>query len=274
MRGRRHAPRLHSEFQLVDERIVGRKPAKLAFAEAAALPLTTITAWEALFERLGLLLGGDGTHGRSLLIIGGAGGVGSITIQLGKLAGLTVIATASRPETVKWVLGLGADHAVDHRQPLAPQLAAIGHKEVDYIANFANTDSYWAAMAGLIKPEGHIVSIVDNTQPIDLRLLKPKSASFSWEFMFTPRDVPDARHGRQGALLDEVAVLIDSGKPAHHAQRDAHADQRGQPARRPRQAGKRQGRRQDHARGLVTVLWDRQQGSRGAWQTFWPISPA
>ncbi len=201
----------NAEFQLVDERLVGRKPKSLAFAEAAALPLTTITAWEALFDRIGLDRNAD-NRGKTLLIIGGAGGVGSIGIRLAKLAGLTVFATASRPETVKWVLGLGADHAIDHRQPLPPQVAALGRKEVDFIANFANTDQYWAAMAELIAPQGHIVSIVENSAPVEIGLLKSKSASFSWEFMFTRAMFQTPDMAKQGELLNEVAALLDSGK--------------------------------------------------------------
>jgi zinc-binding alcohol dehydrogenase family protein len=201
----------NAEFQLVDERIVGRKPKSLSFAEAAALPLTAITAWEAFFDRLGIDLEGD-NRGQSVLIIGGAGGVGSIAIQIAKMVGLTVIATASRPETVKWVLGLGADHAVDHRQPLPPQLSALGFKQVDYIANFANTDQYWAAMAELIKPQGHIVGIVENAAPLELGLLKSKSASFQWEFMFTRAMYQTPDMEQQGVLLGEIADLIDAGK--------------------------------------------------------------
>lgn len=201
----------NAEFQLVDERIVGRKPRSLSFAEAAALPLTTLTAWEALFDHVGIDMESDNS-GQSLLIIGGAGGVGSIAIQLAKHVGLTVIATASRPETVKWVLGLGADRAVDHRQPLPPQLAALGFKEVGFIANFANTDQYWAAMAELIAPQGHIVCIVENARPVEIGLLKSKSASFSWEFMFTRAMFQTSDMGRQGELLNEVADLVDAGK--------------------------------------------------------------
>jgi zinc-binding alcohol dehydrogenase family protein len=201
----------NAEFQLVDERIVGRKPKTLSFAEAAALPLTTITAWEALFERLDIDRAGK-NRGKSILIIGGAGGVGSIAIQLAKLTGLTVIATASRPETVKWVLDLGADHAVDHRQPLPGQLAAIGHKEVNFIANFANTDSYWAPMAEMIRPEGHIVCIVENAKPVEIGLLKSKSVSFSWEFMFTRSMYQTPDMEKQGELLTEVANLVDGRK--------------------------------------------------------------
>jgi NADPH2:quinone reductase len=204
-------PGSNAQFQAVDERIVGRKPKTLSFAEAAALPLTTITAWESLFDRLGIDFE-KGAQGRALLIIGGAGGVGSIAIQLAKLAGLTVIATASRPETVKWVLNLGADEAVDHRQPLPAQLAALGQKEVDYIANFAGTDQYWAAMAEMIKPQGHIVSIVENSQPVEIGLLKSKSASFHWTFMFTRSMFHTPDMEKQGALLNKVADLVDAGK--------------------------------------------------------------
>jgi NADPH2:quinone reductase len=203
-------PGCNAEFQLVDEHLISFKPLNLSFAEAAALPLTTITAWEALFEKLNIDLDGA-NKGKTLLIIGGAGGVGSITIQLAKLAGLVVIATASRPETVEWVTKLGADHVIDHHKALPAQLAAIDHKEVDYIANFANTDKYWATMAEVIRPLGKIVSIVENAAPVDLNLLKSKSASFAWEFMFA-KALHQTETASQGELLEEVADLIDSKK--------------------------------------------------------------
>ena len=201
----------NAQFQTVNERIVGRKPKTLSFAEAAALPLTTITAWESIFDRLGVNLEKGGPR-QTLLIIGGAGGVGSIAIQLAKMAGLTVVATASRPESAKWVLSLGADAAVDHRNPLPEQLASLGHQEVDYIANFANTDQYWSVMAELINPQGHIVCIVENKHPVDINLLKSKSASFHWTFMFTRSmfHTPDVE--KQGLLLNQVADLVDAGK--------------------------------------------------------------
>lgn len=201
----------NSEYHLVDERIVGHKPASLDFAHSAALPLTSLTAWEALFERLGVDPAGA-NRGSSLLIIGGAGGVGSIAIQLAKVAGLTVIATASRAETQSWVKEMGADYVIDHRQPLPPQLEEGGFSSVDYIANFSNTDSYWTTMAGLIRPLGKIVCIVENSSPIDLNLLKSKSASFAWEFMFTRSmfETPDMQV--QHEILEAVAELIDAGK--------------------------------------------------------------
>ena len=203
-------PGTNSEYHLVDGRIVSHKPSSLSFAEAAALPLTSITAWETLFERLGVDRDADNSD-RTLLILGGAGGVGSIAIQLAKWSGLIVIATASRPETQDWVKGLGADHVVDHRQPLPPQLAAIGHKEVNFIANFNNTDAYWVVMAESIKPQGRIVSIVENDHPVEIGLLKSKSASFGWVFMFTRAMFQTADMAEQGKILDRIAQLVDAG---------------------------------------------------------------
>jgi zinc-binding alcohol dehydrogenase family protein len=204
-------PGSNSEYQLVDERIVGHKPHSLTFAEAAALPLTTITAWEALFERLDIDRHGA-NHGQSLLIIGGAGGVGSIAIQLARWAGLVVIATASRPETQAWVTGLGAHHVVDHREHLPTQLGALNFACVHYIANFSNMDIYWSVMAELIRPQGKIVGIVENSAPVELGLLKSKSASFAWEFMFTRAMYRTPDMAAQGLLLDEAAALIDAKK--------------------------------------------------------------
>ena len=194
----------NAEFHLVDERIVGRKPSNLSFAEAAALPLTTITAWETLFERL------EAKAGASVLVIGGAGGVGSIAIQLAHWAGLKVIATASRPETVQWAKEMGADHVINHREPLPPQLEAIGHKQVDYIANFSNTDAYWMVMAEVIRPQGKIAAIVENKSPMDLGLLKSKSASFGWVFMFTRAMYQTPDMAKQGELLNEVTGLSEA----------------------------------------------------------------
>ena len=158
-------PGCDSEFHLVDERIVGRKPKTLDFAQAAAIPLTAITAWESYFDRM--KIDPNGAHrGATLLIIGGAGGVGSIGIQIAKVvAGLKVIATASRPETVAWVKELGADHVVDHSQPLRPQIEALGLNFVDYIANFNDTDRYWDAMGDLVAPQGAVCMIVGSKGP-------------------------------------------------------------------------------------------------------------
>jgi zinc-binding alcohol dehydrogenase family protein len=204
-------PGSNAEFQVVDERIVGRKPHTLSFAEAAALPLTAITAWESFFDRLNIDREGA-NRGKSILIIGGAGGMGSIGIQLAKLAGLSVIASASRPETRQWATSLGADHVVDHRQPLPPQLEALGFREVDFIANFSSTDAYWTVMSEMIRPQGKIVCLVDNAAPLDLKILKRKSATFVWEFMFTRAMFRTPDMSKQGDLLNEVSALVDAKK--------------------------------------------------------------
>ncbi|MGH7941396.1 MAG: zinc-binding alcohol dehydrogenase family protein [Limisphaerales bacterium] len=204
-------PGSNAEFQLVDERIVGHKPRTLTFAEAAAMPLTALTAWEALFDRVHIDRHG-GNQGQSLLIIGAAGGVGSIAIQLARMAGLVVIATASRPETQAWVTSMGANHVVDHRQHLPTQLGALNFACVHFIANFANTDIYWSVMAELIRPQGKIVCIVENKGPIELNVLKSKSAAVAWEFMFTRSMFQTPDMNAQGLILDEVAALIDAKK--------------------------------------------------------------
>ncbi|MEM9598785.1 MAG: zinc-binding alcohol dehydrogenase family protein [Acidobacteriota bacterium] len=204
-------PGAYSEFQLVDERIVGRKPSTLSFAESAALPLTTITAYEAFFDRLDLDRDG-GSRGETLLIIGGAGGVGSMGIQLAKAAGLIVIATASRGETIAWVKELGADHVINHREPLRPQVEALGMPFVDHIAIFNDTDGHWNAVTDLIRPQGRIVTIVENAQPLDMDRLKTKAAGLIWEFMFTRAmfETPDMIE--QHRLLSYVADEIDAGR--------------------------------------------------------------
>ncbi|TXI86928.1 MULTISPECIES: zinc-binding alcohol dehydrogenase family protein [unclassified Cupriavidus] len=205
-------PGTNSEFHLVDERIAGHKPATLDFAHAAALPLTAITAWEALFDRLGVSASGQDA-GRSVLIIGGAGGVGSIGIQLAKvLAGLTVIATASRPESEAWCRRLGADHTIDHRGDMPAQLRKLGFEHVDYILCFNDTDRHFAAMAEAIAPQGKICSIVENAGPLAVGALKSKSATFVWEFMFTRAMFGTPDMIEQHRLLNEVARLIDAGR--------------------------------------------------------------
>lgn len=204
-------PGTNAEYQLVDERILGERPVSLTAAEAAALPLTALTAWESLFERLGIDPGGKHA-GRSLLIIGGAGGVGSIAIQLAKRAGLRVIATASRPESAHWCREQGADEVADHSQALRPQLEALDLKQVDFIANFHNSADYWETMGDLIAPQGRIVLIVET--PGDLAFggaYKSKSVTVSWEFMFTRTLFQTEDMIRQRWILNEVAALIDSG---------------------------------------------------------------
>jgi NADPH2:quinone reductase len=205
-------PGSNSELQLVDERIVAKKPRTMDFAQAAAIPLTAITAWEAYFDRM--KIDASGAHrGRSLLVIGGAGGVGSIGIQIAKVvAGLEVIATASRPETVAWTKELGADHVVDHSQPLRPQLEALGLKHVDYIANYNDTDRYWEQMGDLVAPQGAVCMIVAPKGPMSQDAVRGKSATVCWELMFTrPRfKTPDMIE--QHRLLTRVAELIDAKK--------------------------------------------------------------
>ena len=201
----------NSEFQLVDERIVGRKPASLGFAEAAALPLTAITAWEGLFERLHISPEGK-DKGKRLLIVGGAGGVGSIAIQIAKrVAGLSVITTASRPETVAWCRELGADEVVDHRGDLLANLKAMGIEAVDYILCCNDTDQHFPALAKLIVPQGIICTIVENARPLPVELLKSKSAAFAWEFMFARSMFQTPDMIEQHRLLNQVAELIDAG---------------------------------------------------------------
>lgn len=200
----------NSEYQLVDERIVGRKPDSLDFANAAALPLTSITAWEALFDRLNISEQGD-DKGKSILIIGGAGGVGSIAIQLAKkLAMLTVIASASRSDTIDWCKQLGADITVNHRNNLAEELQNTNYKQVDYILCLNDTDGHWGAMAEAIKPQGTICTIVENSQPLDMSQLKLKSVGLVWELMFTRSMYQTQDMEQQHFLLNKISNLIDS----------------------------------------------------------------
>lgn len=200
----------NQEYQLVDERIVGRKPKSLSFAEAAALPLTTITAYEAFFDRLGIDRDGA-DRGQSILIVGGAGGVGSIGIQLAKRAGLTVIATASRPETIAWVKELGADHVVSHREPLVAQVRTLGFTHVDHIAIF-NDMRHWDDAVELIRPQGGIVSIDNTDVPMPMAGMKTKAASLHWEFMFARPMHQTSDMIEQHRLLSFVADEIDAGR--------------------------------------------------------------
>jgi NADPH2:quinone reductase len=203
-------PGCQAESVLVDARLVGRKPANLSFAEAAALPLTGLTAWESLFERLGFGAQGD-NDGRSLLILGAAGGVGSLAVQLARRAGLRVIASASREESQAWVRRLGAEAVVDHSQPLGPQLDGLGLAGVDAIANFHDTNRYWELMAERIQPQGAIVALVSSTGPLDLNRLKSKSVRFCWEYMFTRAQYTTADMAEQGAILERLADGVEAG---------------------------------------------------------------
>ena len=203
-------PGSNTELQLVDERIVGPKPASLSFAEAAALPLTAITAWEMLFDRLCVPLGRPQDAG-ALLLIGGAGGVGSIAIQLARrLTGLRVIATASRPETREWCLSLGAHDVIDHAGDMPAQLRAIGAAQVGAVFSTTGSDKHWPAIAEVMAPQGR-VGLIDDPGPIDVGLLKQKSASLHWEFMFARPTFATPDMIEQHRLLAEVSALVDGG---------------------------------------------------------------
>ncbi|WP_068621339.1 zinc-binding alcohol dehydrogenase family protein [Paenibacillus tuaregi] len=201
----------NSEFHLVDERIVGMKPASVDFAEAAALPLTAITAWEGLYDRLGVSPDKSVNSGKTILIIGAAGGVGSIAVQLARHAGLTVIGTASRPDSTAWVKEQGADYVINHYDPFMPQLQANGLGQVDYILCLNHTEQHWKGMAEAIAPQGKICSIVETKESLDLTLLMNKSATFVWEFMFTRSSYQTADMIEQHNLLNEIARLVDQG---------------------------------------------------------------
>ena len=201
----------NSEYHLVDERIVGPKPKSLSNAEAAALPLTAITAWETLFDRLDVKKAVPGAA-NAILVVGGAGGVGSIAIQLARaLTDLTVIATASRPETVDWVKQLGAHHVVDHGKPLAAEVARLGLGAPAFVFSTTQTDRHFDQIVEVIAPQGRF-GLIDDPDLIDMRKLKRKSASLHWEFMFTRSMFETADILEQNKLLTEVARLVDAGK--------------------------------------------------------------
>lgn len=202
-------PGSYAELQCVDERIVGRKPKNLSFAEAAALPLTTITAWEMMFDRMRI---DPGEHG-AILIVGGAGGVGSIAIQLARqLTSLTVIATASRPETQDWCRSLGAHHVVDHGQPLAAQIKAIAPEGLTHVLALTRTEDHYDEIIEAMAPQSAIALIENPARPLELTKLKPKSLSLHWEFMFTRPRYKTADMGKQGQLLNQVSRLADAGQ--------------------------------------------------------------
>jgi len=204
-------PGTNAQFHLVDERIVGAKPRSLDFAHAASIPLTALTAWELLFDRFGFDPDGA-SRGRSVLLVAGAGGLGSIAIQLTKRAGLHVIATASRSESIEWCKRMGADHVIDHRRPLRPQLEALGLKHVDAIGSFSGPEPYWAQYADVVAPQGKIGILTTLQSPLDMNLIKNKSASVHWEFMFTRAMFTTADIIRQHEILNRVAQLIDAGE--------------------------------------------------------------
>jgi zinc-binding alcohol dehydrogenase family protein len=207
-------PGSYSELHLVDERIAGHKPKTLAFSDAAALPLTSLTAWELLFDRLKVAEQGvdDAKQGgRTLLVIGASGGVGSILTQLaGKLTGLTVIGTASRTETAEWVKALGAHHVIDHSRSMKPQLQALGFEYADIVISLTHTDQHYADIVDMLAPQGQF-ALIDDPDTLDAMPLKRKSISLHWELMFTRSMYETADMVRQREILDRVASLIDAG---------------------------------------------------------------
>lgn len=199
----------NAEYSLVDERIVGHKPKNLTITEAAAMPLTGLTAWESLFDRI--KIDPETDKGKTVLILAGAGGVGSIAIQLAKkVAGLTAIATASRSESTKWCKDLGADYVVNHHD-LKAELEKIGHSEVNYILDFVDLEGYWELASEIIKPQGHILSITGSSKPLNLDILKAKSVTFSWESMYTRSKFATDDMVEQHKILNKIAALLDDG---------------------------------------------------------------
>ena len=204
-------PGSNAELQLVDERIVGPKPKTLDWAEAAALPLTAITAWEALFDRLDVNRTVAGVA-PAILIVGGAGGVGSIAVQIARqLTGLTVVATASRPETHEWVRQLGAHHVIDHSKPLAAEFAALGIGAPAFVFSTTQTDKHVKEIAELIAPQGRF-GLIDDPGAFDIMLFKRKSVSIHHELMFTRSIFGTPDLAEQGRLLKEVSRLVDEGR--------------------------------------------------------------
>jgi len=202
-------PGSNAELQLVDERIVGRKPRTLSFAEAAAIPLTAITAWEGLFDRLGIA---RGEAGQALLVIGGAGGVGSMVIQIARaLTGLTVVATASRPETRDWCQTLGAHHVVDHHGDIAAQMRALSLKGARYVFSTNTSARNWAQIVEAVAPQGKVL-LIESTAQVDARDVMRKSVSIHWELMFTRPLFGTPDMIEQHRLLNEMAALIEAGR--------------------------------------------------------------
>jgi len=197
----------NAEFQLVDERIVGLAPTSITDSQAAALPLTAVTAWELLFDRLQL----NRDSKQSLLIIGAAGGVGSIMLQLAKqLTNVTIIATASREKSTDWVRKLGADHVINHHQPLAEQLTTLGFDTVDNIVSLTNTDQHFEQIVECITPQGKF-ALIDDPASLNVVALKRKSVSLHWEFMFTRSLFETTDMQTQHHILNQIAQLIDNG---------------------------------------------------------------
>ena len=205
-------PGCNSEYHLVDERIVGKKSKSINFIQAASLPLTSITAWEGLFHRLNIKMEESENTNKKILIIGSAGGVGSIATQLAKWAGLTVIGTASRTESANWSKEHGADFIIDHNDSLYEQIIKLGLDKVDYIFCLNSLERYWEQIAEVIAPQGKICTITGPEQPLDLSLLKNKSATFVWESMFTRSIYQTEDMLEQHKILNKISQLVDTEK--------------------------------------------------------------
>ena len=204
-------PGSNAQFQAVDHRLVARMPSNFNFSEAAALPLVCLTAWELLLERM-LLQHTDVDGEPTMLIINGAGGVGSAMIPLAKLVGLKVVATASRKETIDWCTSLGADHVINHHKPLGPQCEKLGIKEFTYIANLYDTDAYWDQMTELIAPLGAIGCIVEPKSKLPIGdPLKAKCVRICWEFMFARSKFKTPDMQQQGMILNDIAEYCEQG---------------------------------------------------------------
>ncbi|CDZ78172.1 Zinc-type alcohol dehydrogenase-like protein [Legionella massiliensis] len=201
-------PGCNSEFHLIDERIVGKKPGSLSFEQAAALPLTTLTAWELLFDRLGITANTIG----SLLITGAAGGVGSILVQLARqLTSLTIIGTAAREQSKEWIINNGAHHVIDHSKPMLQQLNQLGIGEVDYVISLTHSAQHGEELANCLKPQAKF-ALIDDPEQLDFRIFKTKSISIHWEMMFTRSMFKTADMEKQHKILNEAASLVDHGK--------------------------------------------------------------
>jgi zinc-binding alcohol dehydrogenase family protein len=204
-------PGCNAEFQCVDERIAALAPVSLSDAQAAALPLTAITAWEMLFERLQVPLGAAASD-RIVLVVGAAGGVGSVLVQLARqLTSATVVATASRAESKAWVKSLGAHHVLDHSQKLSAELESTGLTDVTDVAGINRTGEHYADLVAMLRPQGRLALIDDPAEPLDIKLMKQKSLSLHWEFMFTRAMFKTSDMDQQHKLLTEVARLVDKG---------------------------------------------------------------
>ncbi|MGL5562279.1 MAG: zinc-binding alcohol dehydrogenase family protein [Tannerellaceae bacterium] len=204
-------PGTFEKFHLADQRLVAHKPTTLSFAEAAALPLTSLTAWELLFDRMHVPQGDD-SKGKTVLVIGAAGGVGSVMVQLLKhKTACTVIATAGSEASKQWLLNFGVDHVIDYNQPLSEGVKALGIPYADYVVSLTHTDQYLAEIAKVIAPEGHF-GLIDDPEQLDIRLFKQKSIQINWEYMFTRSLFQLPNMIKQHNILQEVAQLVDEGK--------------------------------------------------------------